>query len=215
VPELHGTPARPVALVRSLLGLAVGGGLVYLVRHAGKLLFGRQKLELPQESLVVFTETALVLPDREVPYEEIFYRDSDTITLEAKTVELIDRCYRQVTLQLSPERLRIGEEEFDPEQVPQMEVVTERMVLPREAMGFGDVKFMAAIGAFLGWQATVFSLMLSSIIGALVGVTLIVLRKQQWSSRIPYGPYIALAAALWIFGGQRAVQWWLEGGWLR
>jgi len=87
--------------------------------------------------------------------------------------------------------------------------------LPREAMGFGDVKFMGAIGAFLGWQATVFSLMVSSIIGALVGLLLIAFRKQEWSSRIPYGPYIALAATIWMFGGHRLLDWWLRGGWLR
>jgi leader peptidase (prepilin peptidase)/N-methyltransferase len=48
-----------------------------------------------------------------------------------------------------------------------------------------------------------FSLMVSSMIGATVGVTLIALRRREWSSRMPYGPYIALAAAIWIFGGKR------------
>ena len=75
-------------------------------------------------------------------------------------------------------------------------------------MGLGDVKFMGAIGAFLGWQAVVFSLMVSSIIGSLVGVSLIVLRKREWSSRLPYGPYIALAAAIWLFGRQGWSEWW-------
>ena len=90
-----------------------------------------------------------------------------------------------------------------------MEAMSAEIVLPREAMGLGDVKFMGAIGAFLGWQAVVFSLMMSSVIGSMVGITLIALRKQAWSSRLPYGPYIALAAALWIFGGKRLVEWWL------
>ena len=84
-----------------------------------------------------------------------------------------------------------------------MEAVSSQIVLPQEAMGLGDVKFMGAIGAFLGWQATVFSLMVSSIIGAAVGVVLILLRRQQWSSRLPYGPYIALAAVIWMFWGLR------------
>jgi leader peptidase (prepilin peptidase)/N-methyltransferase len=97
---------------------------------------------------------------------------------------------------------------LNPEQVPHLEAVCAEIVLPREAMGLGDVKFMAAIGAFLGWKAVVFSLMLSSMIGSVVGVTLILLRRREWSSRLPYGPYIALAAATWIFGGQRLVQWW-------
>jgi hypothetical protein len=50
----------------------------------------------------------------------------------------------------------------------------------------------------------VFSLMVSSIIGAAAGVPLILMRrKREWSSRMPYGPYIALAAAIWIFGGKK------------
>ena len=69
-------------------------------------------------------------------------------------------------------------------------------------MGRGDLKFLACIGAFLGWQSVVFSLMVSSIIGSVVGLLLILFRKREWSSRLPYGPYIALAAALWIFGGK-------------
>ena len=130
-------------------------------------------------------------------------------------IELVDRCYKQARVRLSPDRLLIGEENFKPEEVHHMELVADRMVLPREAMGFGDVKFMAAIGAFLGWQATIFSLMVSSIIGAVVGIALILLRKQEWSSRLPYGPYIAIAAAIWIFGGNRLVEWWLAAGWRR
>jgi leader peptidase (prepilin peptidase)/N-methyltransferase len=73
-------------------------------------------------------------------------------------------------------------------------------------MGLGDVKFMGAIGAFIGWQGVIFSLMISSMIGAVVGVTLIAMRRRQWSSRMPYGPYIALAAVIWIFAGKEIVR---------
>ena len=125
------------------------------------------------------------------------------ITFEAKMVELVDRCYKAVRIRLTPEKLEIGDEALDPEQVPHFEAITDRMILPREAMGLGDVKFMAAIGAFLGWKATLFSLMLSSVIGAAVGLGLILLRRQEWSSRLPYGPYIALAAIIWMFGGDK------------
>ena len=84
-----------------------------------------------------------------------------------------------------------------------MEAVTAEIILPREAMGLGDVKFMGAIGAFIGWQGVIFSLMLSSMIGAAVGVTLIAMRRRAWSSRMPYGPFIALAATVWVFGGKK------------
>ncbi len=208
VPALHGASTARTALQQSFLGIVIGGGVIYGVLRVGKLLFGRQQLELPPDSKVVFTESALVLPDKEIPYEELFYRKSDVITLEARTVELIDRCYCNVRVRLSPAQLRIDEETLDPETVPHLEVFTDQMVLPREAMGLGDVKFMAAIGAFLGWQATVFALMVSSIIGAVVGVVLILLRKQAWSGRLPYGPYIALAATIWMFWGPRLLAAW-------
>ena len=203
VPELHGTHALPEALKQSLLGIAVGGGLIYAILRIGKLLFGRQKVALSPDTKIVFTESHLILPEEQVPYEELFYRKSDVIAVNAKTVELIDRCYINVPVRLTPEKLLIGEDTLNPETVSYMEVISDQITLPREAMGFGDVKFMAAIGAFLGWKSVVFSLMVSSIIGAAVGIVLISVRKREWSSRIPYGPYIALAAVIWMFGGRQ------------
>jgi leader peptidase (prepilin peptidase)/N-methyltransferase len=185
----------------SALGMVIGAALVYGILRAGKLLFGRYKLQLEPRSRIVFTESSLQLPAQNIPYEDIFYRSSDTIRLQAERVELVDRCYSQVEVRLKPKLLRIGQDTFEPRDVPHLEAVAGQIVLPREAMGLGDVKFMAAIGAFLGWPAVVFSLAFSSVIGSIVGVTLILTRKRDWSSRLPYGPYIALAAVIWIFGG--------------
>lgn len=210
VPGLHGDTSLTGALKASLVGMAVGAGLIYAILRLGKLLFGRQKLALPADTKIVFSETAVRLPDKDIPYEELFYRPSDVIAMHARQVEMVDRCYKDVLVRLSPNRLRIGEDEFVPEEVPHLEAVSAEIVLPREAMGFGDVKFMGAIGAFLGWKAVIFSLMISSMIGSLVGVTLIVLKRQAWSSRLPYGPYIAMAATIWLFGGSRLVQWWFS-----
>ena len=143
-------------------------------------------------------------------YEELFYRRTDVIKLQASRVELSDRCYWDVPVSLTPTMLRIGEEQLKPEEVPYMQTVTDSLSLPREVMGLGDVKFMAAIGGFLGWQAVFFSLMVSSVIGSVVGMTLVALGKREMSSRLPYGPYIAAAAAFWIFGGQRLWDWFLS-----
>jgi leader peptidase (prepilin peptidase)/N-methyltransferase len=75
--------------------------------------------------------------------------------------------------------------------------------LKKEAMGFGDVKLMGSLGALLGWQAIIYILFFSALAGAVVGTTLIVMKKKELSSQIPYGPYIALAAFSWILGGYR------------
>jgi leader peptidase (prepilin peptidase) / N-methyltransferase len=203
LPSLHDTNSIQLALWRSALGILIGAGIIYAILRLGKLLFGRQKLRLPPDTIIYFTDTAVCLPDKNIPYDEIFYRKSDTIVLHARTVELVDRGYWDVTVRLSPSALQIGDEKISPDNVAHLEAVSSEITLPREAMGLGDVKFMGAIGAFIGWQGAIFSLMVSSMIGAAVGIILILLRKREWSSRMPYGPYIAAAAVIWLFGGKK------------
>lgn len=202
-PQLHGQQQFRPGIEQSLMGIGIGAGLVYLVLRAGKLAFGRERITLPQGPRIAFSGRALVLPDREVPYDELFYRKSDAITLQAQTVALGERRYQNVVVRLTPVGLHIGNDKFDTKDVSSLEATGTDIVLPREAMGMGDVKLMAAIGAFLGWQGVIFSLVISSLIGSLVGCGLIAARRRQWSNRIPYGPYIAAAATLWIFAGKQ------------
>jgi len=209
LPSLHHESSVTGGMKQSLLGIGVGAGVIYAILRLGKVLFGRQKLALGTDTKIVFGETSLQLPDRDILYEEIFYRPSDAIALQARTVELVDRCYKDVAVRLSSSRLQIGEERLNPEEVPYLEAVSQEIVLPREAMGLGDVKFMGAIGAFLGWQSVIFSLVVSSFIGAMVGLALVLSGKRALSSRLPYGPYIAIAAAIWIFFGQDLLGWYV------
>lgn len=211
VPALHGTDSPVTALQRCLVGALTGAGLIYAVVRGGKLFFGRYAVSLPPGTRVWFAEETLVLPDREIPYEELLYRRHDCIRLHAMQVELVDRCYQDVDVELTRERVRIGPEEFTFEALPGFEVVTSRVELPREVMGLGDVKFMAAIGAFLGWQAVFFSLMASALVGAVTGLTLIALRRHSRSAPLPYGPFLAGAAAVWVFAGPQILTWWLGG----
>ena len=77
-------------------------------------------------------------------------------------------------------------------------------------MGYGDVKFVAMIGAFLGWQAAVYTLFAASIIGAIVGLFQKFVAKEEWSRPLPFGPYLALGAFLWIFTGPAIWVWYLS-----
>lgn len=77
------------------------------------------------------------------------------------------------------------------------------LAFKKEAMGFGDVKLMGAIGAFLGWRSLIFTMLVASLLGSIVGVVLIVARIKGRKSEIPFGPYLSLAATLWIFWGPR------------
>jgi leader peptidase (prepilin peptidase)/N-methyltransferase len=69
----------------------------------------------------------------------------------------------------------------------------------REGMGGGDIKLLAMIGAFLGWQSLLFVIFSSSILGSLVGIGAMVKQKKGGKTVIPYGPFLALAAVLYLF----------------
>ena len=71
----------------------------------------------------------------------------------------------------------------------------------KEAMGLGDVKLMGAVGAFLGWKGVLFTIVGGSLIGSVVGITLILSRRAQMQGHIPFGPYLSLAALVWIWWG--------------
>ncbi|MGQ0503537.1 MAG: prepilin peptidase [Panacagrimonas sp.] len=71
-----------------------------------------------------------------------------------------------------------------------------KLATGKEGMGYGDFKLMAALGAWLGWQAVPQIVLLSALTGAAAGIVLLAARRAQWSSRIPFGPYIASAG--WV-----------------
>ncbi len=77
-----------------------------------------------------------------------------------------------------------------------------KLVTGKEGMGFGDFKLLAAIGAWLGWQALPVTILLSSLVGAVVGIGLIVIRGRDRNIPIPFGPYIAAAAWLAMLWGK-------------
>lgn len=77
-----------------------------------------------------------------------------------------------------------------------------RLLTGKEGMGFGDFKLLAAIGAWLGWQALPVTILLSSLVGAVVGIALILIRGRDRNIPIPFGPYIAAAGWLALLWGE-------------
>lgn len=77
-----------------------------------------------------------------------------------------------------------------------------------EGMGGGDVKMLAMIGAFLGWQLVILTLVLSSIAGAVIGLTVIAIKRGGMKYALPYGTFLALAALVSSLYGQQIVDWY-------
>lgn len=84
-----------------------------------------------------------------------------------------------------------------------------KLITGKEGMGYGDFKLLAAIGAWLGWQTLPLVILLSSLVGAVVGIALIVLKQHNRSVPIPFGPYLAAAGLIALFWGGDIIAAWL------
>ena len=85
-----------------------------------------------------------------------------------------------------------------------------KLVTGKEGMGYGDFKLLAALGAWLGWQILPLTILLSSLVGALLGIALIVLAKRGRNVPIPFGPYLATAGLIAFFWGKELTQIYLR-----
>ncbi len=81
-------------------------------------------------------------------------------------------------------------------------------IFGREGMGMGDVKLLAMLGAFLGWKATLLTLLLGSFSGAVVGGGLMATKRIKYSEPIPFGPFLALGAVFALFLGGSFIEWY-------
>ena len=75
------------------------------------------------------------------------------------------------------------------------------LISKREGMGGGDIKLLAMIGGFLGWKSLLFVLLVSSFFGALVGITAMIIKKQDMKYAVPFGPFLSAAAVAYFFWG--------------
>ncbi|MBL0121192.1 MAG: prepilin peptidase [Betaproteobacteria bacterium] len=84
-----------------------------------------------------------------------------------------------------------------------------KLLTGKEGMGYGDFKLLAAIGAWLGWQMLPLVILLSAVVGTVVGIAGILLRGRERGAKLPFGPYLAAAGFIALFWGQKLNMWYL------
>lgn len=87
-----------------------------------------------------------------------------------------------------------------------------QLVTKKEGLGGGDIKLLAMLGAFLGWQSIPFIIFFSSLVGSVVGVTIMLVRKKDSQLPIPFGPFLVFGALLFIFCGRQIIHWYFSLG---
>jgi len=83
-----------------------------------------------------------------------------------------------------------------------------RLIRGKEGMGYGDFKLLAALGAWLGWQMLPLIILMSSVVGACIGITLMVFKGRDHSVPLAFGPYLAIAGGIALFFGPGLVKGW-------
>ncbi|MGA3170024.1 MAG: prepilin peptidase [Chthoniobacteraceae bacterium] len=193
----------------SAAAAATGYAALWLVVEFGKKAFGKRRIELEKPEPFTWTrhgdDADLVAGADTMKWSDLFSRETDVLIMHVTEARVGEKSYEKTTLTFYYNRLVVGSDEYELDKLDQITGIVTGMVIPREAMGFGDVKFLAAIGAFLGIRAVFFTIMSGSIIGAVVGLLLILIRRREWTARIPFGPYLALGALIWIFRGPQLI----------
>jgi len=85
-----------------------------------------------------------------------------------------------------------------------------KLITGRDGMGHGDFKLVALFGAWLGWQLLPLLILMASVVGAIIGIILIVLKKQKREQAIPFGPYLAIAGWITLLWGEPVWSWYLS-----
>jgi leader peptidase (prepilin peptidase)/N-methyltransferase len=85
-----------------------------------------------------------------------------------------------------------------------------QLITKREGMGGGDIKLLGMIGAFIGLKGSIFSLISGSILGTIVGIPLMLAKKQDTKYAIPFGPFLSLGAVIFLFSGDRFIRGFLN-----
>ena len=213
VPALMATEGRWAALLTSALSAALGYAILWIVLEAGKKVFGKKRIQLEAPTPFTWTrkedDADFVVGEEKGLWSEYFSRETDQLILLCDEATMDTRQVGKMELRFHYNRVTIGGEVILLDNVNQISGVVRELQIPREAMGRGDLKFLAAIGAFLGWRAVLFSVFAGSLLGSLVGLVTLLVGQRVWSVKLPFGPYLAFGGLLWMFFGESLLSWYM------
>lgn len=196
------------------IGWVTGFGGLWLVVELGKMAFGKKAMKFaksvewslkdPQGDL---DPLLFVIDGGEIPWWDIFYRKSDRLLVETTDIRVDGESVgggsliiRELEIQLPDGTVHVLAN------LKSLAGTATSVVIPREAMGMGDVHLLGMIGAFFGWTGVFFSLFSASvfaIIAAIVG-------RIGLGKQLPFGPFLAMGAAAWMLGAWKIWEWYVN-----
>ena len=213
---------RLSSILKSISGIALGGGILFIFREGGKLVLRREKILLPTATKFLVTQNGLIIGNtKNRTWLSLLKRRNDVVTIcgriENFSVEPDDISWSPIpngenVIQVFRDRVLYDSKEIRLKNLKNIEINAQKWYKPIEVMGMGDVKLMAVVGSFLGPYGVIFVIALSSLLGTLAGVIgaciSMIAKKNIVNRSIPYGPHIALAAIFYIFFGIEILERW-------
>jgi len=196
------------------IGWTVGFVGLWAVVEMGKMVFGKKaiKFEKPvawslQEPVGDEDPMCFVIDGESIPWWDIFSRKSDRLLVETADI-VVDGAsvgggsliIRETEIQLADGTIHhLGS-------LKSLTGTATSVVIPREAMGMGDVHLLGMIGAFFGWSGAFFSLFSASIFAIIAAI----IGRIGFGKQLPFGPFIAMGAVAWMFGGWKLWAWYID-----
>lgn len=197
IPQLHGQDVYWKGALWSLIGLAAGGGAIYLMGLLGNLVIPRSKRKVDSVAKEELFQVMSPIGKEEF---EALWRELERcgyLIIKGEEADVLDSFWevkRAQDLNLGPEFAGLQKKVYK--------------VLRMDTMGGGDVKLMAMVGAFMGWQCALLAFFLAPFFGALYGI---VEKLRTKESTIAYGPFLVLGALISLFKGDEIIRWIASG----
>jgi leader peptidase (prepilin peptidase)/N-methyltransferase len=202
----------------SALGWVLGFFGLWSVVLLGKLALGKKIISFPEATAWEVVDAAtdedpllFRCDGDDIPWYDLFYRKSDRLILDCTEIFIDQKPINAGTLIIRAEEITLPDgNTIALEKIKTLCGKTTQATIPREAMGMGDPHLLGMVGALFGGPAVIFTVSAS----AVYAIAAAVLGRIGFGKLLPYGPFLALGAVTWLFGGWRlwlAYTSWAQG----
>lgn len=200
-------------LLKGGLGWIAGFIGLGIVVELGKLAFGKKELKFPDPVAWSIREPVgdddpmcFVIGGESLAWWDIFNRKTDRLLVETAEIRVDGETVGGGLLTIRKTQVELPDGKVWPlAKLKSLDGTATRAVVPREAMGMGDVHLLGMIGAFFGWGGVLFSLFGASLLALVAAV----IARIGFGRPLPFGPFLVMGAAGWMFGGWRLFEWYL------
>ncbi len=215
LPVLGGDAGNWVSgLKQGAIGWIAGFVGLWLVVELGKLAFGKKAMKFDQPVAWSLKEPEgdldpmLFMVDGEgIPWWDIFSRKSDRLLVETTDIRVDGKSVGGGSLVIRELDIQLPDGKVHPlASLKSLDGMLSSTVIPREAMGMGDVHLLGMIGAFFGWTGVFFSLFAASIFAIIAAI----IGRIGFGKQLPFGPFLAMGAVAWMFGAWRIWEWYIN-----